>query len=187
MARKVYGVANAIVEVEDITKLVEVCEQLDIGDLVAENKDGVKKLYRVSKRSESGLCLSYVDNESSNVVVYERASNGAWSYDETKETELGGSGGTQLYHHHYSNEDNTKYVDFVSTSETALTSADDIGTAFNHNEILKITAFDDDARIFANGAYVVVGSEDALTVGNEWDGDVELYVYELENVEITPL
>ena len=99
MARVKSGVANALIEVDDITNIIDLCEGLDIGDLVAENKNGVKKLYRVSTRGVSELALSYVDNEQSSVVAYERDENGVWSYDETKETELGGGGGTKLYKH----------------------------------------------------------------------------------------
>jgi len=98
MKRVKSGVANALIEVDDITSIIDLCESLDIGDLVAENKNNVKKLYRVSKRGESELALSYVDNEQSSIVSFSRDSSGVWSYVETKETELDG-GGTKLYKH----------------------------------------------------------------------------------------
>lgn len=112
MKRVKSGVANSLIEVDDINNIIDLCESLDIGDLVAENKEGVKKLYRVSNRSGNSLCLSYVDNEQSLVVVYSRNEHGEWSYEETQKNEMANTSLLSQIKYEYNEDDDETTIIF---------------------------------------------------------------------------
>lgn len=76
----------SVIEVSDITALTTAqCEGLVVGGSVNKSDATGKHSYKVTFKGTTGLCLTYADAVSVEVVSYTK-SNGAWAYSSTVST-----------------------------------------------------------------------------------------------------
>ena len=87
-------------EVADITAIdSNLLENAKCGDQFIKLTGNQKHVYKVSYKEEhQGICLTYTDASVVETVSYDYT-QGAWVYNSTDITPLGGSGGTKLYKH----------------------------------------------------------------------------------------